>query len=207
MFLNKCQFRQSKRGSLRFSVRNHFFLSHWLISIYDSLRVISSRWLSPWTIYRINFSIDQKSMERVLTTQILKLEKQNIRENDQKIKIRKLNQSLTEKLEAAITRSERRYDSYYRVYLGWSATILRAVVSHCSKFDFIDNVTKESTFDSEQISLFHFYAQGKTILIKKLYVFCFRLLLISRFKWWKWVIFDWIDPGKVIYWQTIYLFV
>ena len=53
-------------------------------------------------------------MERVLTTQILKLEKQNIRENDQKIKIRKLNQSLTEKLEAAITRSERRYDSYYR---------------------------------------------------------------------------------------------
>ena len=52
-------------------------------------------------------------MERVLTSQILKLEKQNLRENDQKIKIQKLNQSLSEKLEAAITRSERRYESYH----------------------------------------------------------------------------------------------
>ena len=52
-------------------------------------------------------------MERVLTSQILKLEKQNLRENDQKIKIQKLNQSLSEKLEAAITQSERRYESYH----------------------------------------------------------------------------------------------
>ena len=51
-------------------------------------------------------------MERVLTSQILKLEKQIIRENDQKIKVHKLNQSLTEKLEAAITQSERRYESF-----------------------------------------------------------------------------------------------
>jgi len=53
-------------------------------------------------------------MERVLTSQILKLEKQNLRENDQKIKIQKLNQFLSEKLEAAITQSERRYESYHR---------------------------------------------------------------------------------------------
>ena len=51
-------------------------------------------------------------MERVLTSQILKLEKQIIRENDQKVKVHKLNQSLAEKLEAAITQSERRYDSF-----------------------------------------------------------------------------------------------
>ena len=54
-------------------------------------------------------------MERVLTSQILKLEKQNLRENDQKIKIQKLNQFLSEKLEAAITQSERRYMSHTTV--------------------------------------------------------------------------------------------
>ena len=54
-------------------------------------------------------------MERVLTSQILKLEKQNLRENDQKIKIQKLNQFLSEKLEAAISQSERRYMSHTTV--------------------------------------------------------------------------------------------
>ena len=166
MFLNKCQFRQSERRSLRFSVRNHFLLSLWLISYNESQRVISSD-VSLWsTIHRINFSIDKKSMERVLTSQILKLEKQIIRENDQKIKVHKLNQSLTEKLEAAITQSERRYKSFTRRVNDRSLNLwhlLRTVVSHCSKFNLIDNVTKESIANCDQINLFHFYVEGKSI--------------------------------------------
>ena len=108
-------------------------------------------------------------MERVLTSQILKLEKQNLRENDQKIKIQKLNQFLSEKLEAAITQSERRYMSHTTV--GFMnqlkptklTVVLRAVVVHCNKFNLIDNVTKENIFDSDQISVFNFSAQGKSI--------------------------------------------
>ena len=105
-------------------------------------------------------------MERVLTSQILKLEKQNLRENDQKIKIQKLNQFLSEKLEAAISQSERRYMSHTTV--GWLrptkvTVVLRAVVVHCNKFNLIDNVTKENISDSDQISVFNFSAQGKSI--------------------------------------------
>ena len=41
--------------------------------------------------------------------------------------------------------------------------VLRAVVSHCNKFNLIDNVTKENVADSDQISVFNFSAQGKSI--------------------------------------------
>ena len=105
-------------------------------------------------------------MERVLTSQILKLEKQNLRENDQKIKIQKLNQFLSEKLEAAITQSERRYMSHTtvdRLKPTKVTVVLRAVVVHCNKFNLIDNVTKENISDSDQISVFNFSAQGKSI--------------------------------------------
>ena len=105
-------------------------------------------------------------MERVLTSQILKLEKQNLRENDQRIKIQKLNQFLSEKLEAAITQSERRYMSHTtvdRLKPNKVTVVLRAVVVHCNKFNLIDNVTKENICDSDQISVFNFSAQGKSI--------------------------------------------
>ena len=105
-------------------------------------------------------------MERVLTSQILKLEKQNLRENDQKIKIQKLNQFLSEKLEAAITQSERRYMSHTTTGClrpTKVTVVLRAVVVHCNKFNLIDNVTRENISDSDQISVFNFSAQGKSI--------------------------------------------